>query len=98
MESWGFYLPMASSILAVLWLEDFTVFDVRVCEELESCKLGDFRNLNNLITESLWPRYVEYCDAVRRAVPEQSSLRDKDRFLWGRSSAQQLSKQIVDGF
>ena len=72
MDSWGFYLPMASAILAVLWPDDFTVFDVRVCEEL-----GDFENLNNLTTKSLWPRYLEYCDSVKRAVPQYCSLRRK---------------------
>ena len=31
-EQWGFRLPMASAILTVLYPEDFTVYDVRVCD------------------------------------------------------------------
>jgi hypothetical protein len=70
MKDWGFYLPMASSILSVLWPEEFTVFDVRVCEELVRDKLGDFRTVGNLIPEHVWPEYCRYREAVDRAVPE----------------------------
>ena len=41
-DTWGFRLPMASAILAVLYPEDFTVYDVRVCEAL-----GDFKDAQN---------------------------------------------------
>jgi hypothetical protein len=98
MESWGFYLPMASAILTVLWPDDFTVFDSRVCQELSLLKLGDFSNLGNLIVKNLWPKYCAYCEAVKKAVPQYSSLRDKDRFLWGQSAARQLVIDVKNGF
>jgi hypothetical protein len=98
METWGFYLPMASAILTVLWPEDFTVYDVRACQQLEEFKIGTFANLGKLSTKALWPKYVKYCDAVNKAVPQYSSLRDKDKFLWGRSAARQLVDDIARGF
>jgi len=98
MEVWGFYLPMASAILTVLWPEDFTVYDIRACEQLEELEFGNFANLGNLNTKALWPKYLEYCDAVKRAVPQYPCLRDKDRFLWGRSAARQLVDDIACGF
>lgn len=33
MVEWGFRLPVASAILAVLYPDEFTIYDVRVCEE-----------------------------------------------------------------
>jgi hypothetical protein len=98
METWGFHLPMASAILTVLWPKEFTVYDVRVCDELTSAKLGDFSRLGNISPKQVWPKYCEYCKAVENAVPEQHDLRDKDRFLWGRSAALQLENDIKQGF
>jgi hypothetical protein len=31
---WGFYLPMATSVLSVFWPEEFSVYDIRVCDQL----------------------------------------------------------------
>jgi hypothetical protein len=94
MQDWGFYLPMATSILSVLWPDDFTVYDYRVCEELNDFyKLGDQTN-----QEKIWAGYRQYRKAVEAAVAEQMSLRDKDRFLWGRSAAKQLCRDILRGF
>jgi hypothetical protein len=98
MDVWGFYLPMASAILTVLWPEDFTVFDTRVCEELASNQTEDFSKLGNKSGKQLWLKYLQYCDAVRKAAPEHLSLRDSDRFLWGRSAARQLADDIASGF
>lgn len=98
MKSWGFYLPMASSILSVLWPDDFTVYDIRVCKELVCEKLGAFHSIGNLRPEKVWPKYCEYRDAVVKAVPADLLLRDKDRFLWGRSTAHQLVRDIQRGF
>src|SRR5262249_35190538 len=41
-EIWGFGLPTASAILTVLYPEEFSVYDVRVCDSL-----GDFHKLTN---------------------------------------------------
>ncbi len=93
-ESWGFRLPMASAILTVLYPEDFTVYDTRVCDVLSDFK--DAQDKANFIT--LWERYAAYVSAVKEAVPECSSLRDKDRFLWGKSFATQLRSDIQSSF
>jgi hypothetical protein len=98
-DEWGFYLPMASAILSVLWPADFTVFDYRACEQLVSLAAADFSRIDNISsTMRLWPEYQKYCEAVKSAVPQYGSLRDKDRFLWGRSTAGQLAADIANGF
>lgn len=93
-EGWGFRLPMASAILTVLYPEDFTVYDIRVCDVL-----GDFKDAQYKTDfATLWKRYAAYVIAVKGAVPECSSLRDKDRFLWGKSFATQLQTDIQSSF
>lgn len=94
MEDWGFLLPMASAVLTVLWPEDFTVYDVRACNEL-----GRFRQLANWTRfDRVWPTYEEFREAVRAAGPAGLSLRDKDRYLWAKSSATQLEEDIARCF
>lgn len=94
MQEWGFYLPMASAILSVLWPDEFTVYDVRVCDEL-----GDFHWLGNRSKQaSVWQGYQLYLAAVQNAAPHGLSLRDKDRYLWGRAVAKQLEHDLESGF
>ena len=91
---WGFRLPMASAILTVLYPDEFTVFDVRVCESL-----GDDGSLSHRVNfESVWSGYAAFIDRVRNAAPQCLSLRDQDRWLWGKSFAEQLSADITAGF
>jgi hypothetical protein len=93
-EEWGFRLPMASAILTVLYPEEFTVYDIRVCDVL-----GDFKDAQyktNFAT--LWERYMAYVAAVEGAAPKAFSLRNKDRFLWGKSFATQLHTDIQSSF
>jgi hypothetical protein len=93
-ETWGFRLPMASAILTVLFPDDFTVYDVRVCEVL-----GDFKDVQYKTQfDALWESYSGYVTKVREAAPEISGLRDKDRYLWGKSFASQLQKDIAARF
>jgi hypothetical protein len=92
-EAWEFYLPMASAILAVLYPEEFTVYDWRVGDELGFHDLG---NLSNF--EDLWPRYEEFKRKVEESTPTELSLRDKDRYLWGKSFERQLKSDIAKGF
>ena len=93
-SEWGFRLPMASAILTVLFPDDFTVYDVRVCDAL-----GDFTDAQYKTRfDDLWTRYSEYVRAVTVAVDGKRSLRDKDRFLWGRSFVTQLERDIRDSF
>ena len=89
-----FALPMATAILSVLYPEEFTIYDYRVCEVL-----GNFSKLNNITKfDKVWDGYVEFKSAVKSQTPEGLSLRDKDRYLWGKSFAKQLGSDIEKGF
>jgi len=88
-KQWGFRLPMASAILTVLFPNEFTVYDIRVCEEL-----GDFKNADSENFEILWRRYHAYTEAVKNTALGYPLLRDKDRYLWGKSAASQLCSDI----
>lgn len=101
-KEWGFYLPMASAVLTVLWPEEFTVYDFRVCEQLEKADRGHctvFKHIAGWVhSDRLWRTYQDYVAAVKRAGPDGLSLRDKDRYLWARSAAEQLQEDIQRGF
>ena len=88
-----FRLPMATAILCVFYPEEFTVYDIRVCNQL-----GDYHNIGDLTRfEKIWEKYLEFRSAVVRAAPANLKLRDKDRWLWARSFAEQL-QQDIDGW
>ncbi len=86
----GVGLAMATAILAVLYPDDFTVYDTRVCKQLKRCGLGRFSNLGNRSAETIWEGYKEYRGAVRKAAPEGLGLRDMDRWLWARDMVHDL--------
>jgi len=92
-KDWGFALPMASAILAVCWPEEFAVYDYRVRDQIEG-----FPKLNTGNFEKLWEGYQEYKAKVSQLVPTGLSLRDKDRYLYGRSNALQLEQDIQRSF
>ena len=87
---WGFRLPMASAILTVLYPTVFTIYDVRVCDVL-----GNFRNTQYRTNfDALWAEYQAYVEAVRNVPTEKYDLRDKDRWLWGKSFCEQLKEDM----
>ena len=89
-----FRLPMASAILTVLYPEEFTIYDVRVCGSL-----GKFHELTNITNfDKLWERYLEFKSCVETNGPQGYSLRDKDRYLWGKSFYEQLCGDIENKF
>ena len=89
-----FRLPMASAILTVLYPDEFTVYDYRVCEAL-----GGFGNLTNITNiDKLWEGYSAFKSAVVSNSPPELSLRDRDRYLWGKSFRDQLTSNIETGF
>jgi hypothetical protein len=94
MQEWGFLLPMASAILAVLYPDEFTIYDYRVCKILD-----DFQALGNTTDfEKLWDGYLRYLECVNQEAPEGYSLRNKDRYLWGKSFAEQLACDLASNF
>jgi len=92
MVSWGFSLPTASAILTILYQEEFTVYDYRVREEL-----GSRKDLSQRVfSDELWSEYEEFREMVRAATPTHLSLRDKDRFLMGRSLRRGVESDCLD--
>jgi hypothetical protein len=79
MRDWELRLPMASAILTVLYPEEFTVYDWRVC------KMLSFPYKESRFSERRWLEYESYKGAVLKSTPSGLSLRDSDRFLWGKS-------------
>lgn len=91
---WGFHLPMASAILTVLYPDEFTVYDVRVCGSIDAFRrLGTITNIDRL-----WQGYTDYRIAVEAAAPQGMTLRDKDRYLWGQSFHAQLIQDVDRSF
>jgi hypothetical protein len=90
LKQWNLRLPMASAILTVLYPDDFTVYDMRVCEAL-----GGFDSLADVDEfDDLWNGYRDFRSRVRSAAPRELSLRDQDRWLWGKSFAEQLARDV----
>ena len=97
MKDLEFRLPTASAILTVLYPEEFTVYDERVCGELPRGEEHS-RLANKSDYDSIWNGYRRYMEAVVKEAPDSLSLRDKDRYLWGRSFYIQLSKDLANEF
>ncbi|HEY1757709.1 MAG TPA: hypothetical protein VGG72_20220 [Bryobacteraceae bacterium] len=92
MKKWEFALPTATAILTILYPDEFTVYDYRVCEEvrLPYTPQASF-------SDDLWHRYEQFQAAVVDATPKQlTKLRDRDRFLIGRSFRKQLEADCMD--
>ena len=94
----GVGLAMATAILTVLYPDDFTVYDTRVCEQLKRSGFGCFSDLGNRSKSTIWEGYKEYRQAVQKAAPEGLRLRDKDRWLWTKDVVHELKENgcIVD--
>lgn len=90
MDKWGFALPTATAILTVLYPEDFTVYDWRVCDEV-----GRRYRQGMSFSDKLWIDYEQFVAAVTDAAPKGFSLRDKDRFLIGRSFRKELERDCL---
>ena len=91
MEEWDFLLPTASAVLTVLYPEEFTVYDVRVCDSID----GFHRLGSQLYSVDLWNQFLSFKEAVARKTPKTLSLRDKDRYLWGKSVHEQIAIECV---
>jgi len=90
MTKWGFLLPTASAILTVLFPDKFTIYDRRVCKAL-----GDFDKLANWKwSDKLWQEYQRLIAAVQSAAPSGLSLRNCDRWLWGRDKREVMLAEL----
>ena len=94
LKDWGLRLPMASAILTVLYPDDFTIYDTRVCDAI-----GGFHSTGSRSDfDRVWGEYVEFRVTVEEAAPLTLSLRDKDRYLWGKSFHDQLRSDMEREF
>lgn len=85
LEKWKFALPTASAILTILYPDDFTVYDYRVCREIGRA----YRNWLG------WIEYEQFEESVIDAAPKELKLRDKDRFLIGRSIRKDIERDCA---
>jgi len=94
-EGWGLLIPMASAILAVLYPEVFTVYDYRVCQQLNA--FDDLVNKSKF--DSIWDEYLKFIERVKEVTPpEIMRLRDKDRWLSGKSYFDDMNREIQNRF
>jgi hypothetical protein len=77
---------MATAVLTVLFPDRFTVYDIRVRDQLN---IKDFACRKNQI--ELY--FKEYLPKVT-AIAEAKTIRDKDRYLWGKSAYEDLQALI----
>lgn len=97
-NEYGFYLPMASAILSVLYQDEFSIYDVRVCDILEKeYHPRKFHKIKNWTFEKLWAGYEDYLEKTLE-MSGKSNYRDADKYLWGMSFYEQLQKNIKNRF
>ena len=69
-------------------------YDSRVCEQV-----GGFYSLADVTDfDAVWCGYQAFKCAVVNLAPEEFSLRDKDRYLIGKSFHDQLERDIGERF
>jgi hypothetical protein len=90
MGKWEFALPTATAILTILYPNDFTVYDWRVCVEVDR----DYKPWRGF-SDSVWEDYLAFKQAVIDKTPANLCLRDKDRFLIGRSTRIEVESDCV---
>lgn len=84
LRKWTFGLPMATAILTVLYPNDFTIYDVRVRKQIKHKEIY-----------GVDPYFNSFLPAIKKIAKERSlSLRDADRYLWGKSFYEDLKKLI----
>jgi len=92
MEKWKFALPTATAILTILYPDDFTVYDYRVCAEVKQ-RYTPWLSFS----DKLWDKYEQFQAAVisetNKAPEELRTLRDRDRFLTARSIRREIEKE-----
>lgn len=92
LEKWEFGLPMGSAVLTILYPNDYTVYDIRVCTILNK-----YFNLNNKKIDEKIGGYFEYLEDVKERS-KKLVLREKDRELWGKSFYNGLKRDIENNF
>ena len=93
-HEYKFRLTMASAILALLYPDNFTMYDPRICNTLKkNNRLAAIENF-----DTLWRGYSEYIQCIRNYGPQHLSLRDKNRLIWGESFYNKLVGDLQGAF
>ncbi len=82
LNDWGFRLPMATAILTVLYPEEYTIYDYRVRKQIGID--NDFAGRKNQVEQY----FSEFIPRVKGN--QGTTLRDNDKYLWGKSFYQDL--------
>ena len=86
----GLGLAISSAILTVFYPDIFTIYDIRVCNQL-----GNFYKLKNCRSKGkFWDEYLKFVAAVKANTPGVQTLRDKDKTLWGLSLLADIKKEL----
>jgi hypothetical protein len=90
LTKWGFRLPTATAILTVLYPNTFSIYDVRVCHALNKFRGLDTRRWST----EVWEHYQQFIVAVRDEAAAGLTLRDCDRWLWGRDKQRVMKGEL----
>lgn len=82
LKEWNFALPMATAILTVLYPNNFSIYDIRIRSQLD---MKDFSGRKDEIKKY----FNEFLPKVRK-IGCGKDLRNKDRYLWGKSFYEDL--------
>lgn len=95
-KPYKFQLPMATAVLSVLDPDHLTIYDKRVREELK------FPEIYTRIPDKRWDLYQKFVSCVRERVKQEqlqpNTLREGDRWLWGKSFCEQLCEDLKTEF
>jgi hypothetical protein len=92
MMNWEFPVPTATAILTILYPDRFTVYDYRVREVLDL----DYDLSQRTYSDQLWVDYKRFLETVKASAPAHLSLRDKDRWLTGKSYREQIESECAE--
>lgn len=89
-KEWSFPLSLATAVMSSLYPDQFVIYDPLVCEQL-----GGFHELATLTDfEAVWKGYAVFKSRLEKTTPASLTLREKDRWLWGRSFFEQLRHDL----
>ncbi len=98
MNDYEFRLPISSAILSVLYQNEFSIYDIRVCDMLkEQFHTDYYHKLKNWTFERLWVGYEDYLRKTLE-VSGKTTYREADKYLWSKSFYTQLLVDLDNRF
>jgi len=88
-------IAIASAVLTVLYPDDFTVYDYKVLGELNRGKKNEDKTKDFSLSKNVIKEYFNFLDKVKKiAETKNLSLRDADRYLWGKYFYEDLKSLV----